>query len=134
MALKIRFLEGLNPEHIYPKHIQAFAEFFGVATDLMCYQPLGFGFAALSLHQLGLCGSPGLHPAGDAQPSPAQGSIFLSCSGDDIAPGSNRTAAAACAESDVVGAGAMPSALPLFGLHGQLIERAEVPLSREPPS
>ena len=54
--------------------------------------------------------------------------------GDDIAPGSNRTASPACAESDVVGAGAMPSALPLFGLHGQLIERGEVRLSREPPS
>ena len=60
--------------------------------------------------------------------------IFEGLLGDDIAPGSNRTASRACAESDVVGAGAMPSALPLFGLHGQLIERGEVPSSREPPS
>ena len=56
--------------------------------------------------------------------------IFEGLLGDDIAPGSNRTAAAACAGSDVVGAGAMPSALTLFGLHGQLIERGEVSMSR----
>ena len=78
---------------------------------------------------------------GDAPPPPAAQQqqadpelIFEGLLGDDIAPGSNRTAAPACAESDVVGAGAMPSALPLFGLHGQLIERGEVPRSREPPT